>query len=113
MKIIINADDLGISQEVNDGRGPADYKISRGALDKTIVEFKLASNRQLKRNLEKQAELYQKASDAGRALKVIVYFSGAELDRVRQILRELRLGSSEAVILIDAGADEKPSASKA
>jgi hypothetical protein len=102
-----------VSQEVNDGRGPADYKISRGALDKTIVEFKLASNRQLKRNLEKQAELYQKASDAGRALKVIVYFSGAELDRVRQILRELRLGSSEAVILIDAGADEKPSASKA
>ncbi len=51
--------------------------------------------------------------DAGRALKVIVYFSDAELERVRQILNELGLTNSETVILIDAGADNKPSASKA
>lgn len=102
-----------VSQEVNDGRGPADYKISRGAFDKTIVEFKLAANRQLKRNLARQAEIYQKASDAGQALKVIVYFSDAELERVRRILKELGLSDSEHVILIDARPDNKPSGSKA
>ena len=66
-----------VSREVDDGRGPADYKISRGAFDKTIVEFKLARNTKLKRNLQKQAEIYQSASDADAALKVILLFYGS------------------------------------
>ena len=53
-----------VSREVDDGREPADLKISRGSFDKTIIEFKLAGNSSLKRNLQKQAELYQKARDA-------------------------------------------------
>jgi hypothetical protein len=40
------------------------FQISRGAADKTIVEMKLAKNTQLKRNLERQIEIYKKASDA-------------------------------------------------
>ena len=63
-----------VTREANDGRGPVDVKISKGSSDKTLVEFKLASNSQLKRNLEKQTEIYQKASDAKRTIKVIVYF---------------------------------------
>jgi len=62
-----------VSREVNDGRGPADFKVSRGASDKTLVEFKLASNTQLKRNLQKQLVIYQKASDAGAGYKVIIF----------------------------------------
>jgi hypothetical protein len=38
-----------VSREVDDGRGPADFKVSRGAKDKTIVEMKLAKNSHLKR----------------------------------------------------------------
>ena len=53
-----------VSREVDDGRGPADFKISRGSFDKTIIEFKLGGSTSLKRNLQKQAELYQKARDA-------------------------------------------------
>jgi hypothetical protein len=63
---------------VNDGRGPADYKVSRGSGDKTIVEMKLAKNTHLGRNLEKQAEIYQKASDAKSAIKAIIYFTEEE-----------------------------------
>lgn len=102
-----------VSREVNDGRGPADFKISRGALDKTIVEFKLASNSSLKRNLLKQLELYKKASDASGGLKVILYFSAQELKRVETILKEIGLTGHPDVILIDARRDNKPSASKA
>lgn len=102
-----------ISREVNDGRGPADFKVSRGAFDKSIVEFKLASNPQIRRNLERQAPIYQRASDAGKALKVIVYFTRSELDRVSAILRDLGLQVDESVILIDARSDNKPSGSKA
>ncbi len=102
-----------VSHEVNDGRGPADFKISKGSLDKTIVEFKLAKNTQLKRNLAKQAAIYQKASDAQRAIKVIVYFSEQELERVTNILKELKLVGHPDIVLIDARRDNKPSASKA
>jgi hypothetical protein len=102
-----------VSREVNDGRGPADFKISKGSTDKTIVEFKLAKNPQLKRNLQKQAELYKKASDAQYTLKVIVYFTEEERQKIERILQELRLTGSKDIILIDARNDNKPSGSKA
>ncbi len=102
-----------VSREVNDGRGPVDFKISRGADDKTLVEFKLATNSQLKRNLENQAKIYEKASDAPTSIKVIVYRSAEELKKVQQILTDLKLLDNRDVVLIDARKDDKPSASKA
>lgn len=102
-----------VSREVNDGRGPADFKVSRGAIDKTLVEFKLAKNPQLKRNLERQSHVYEKASDAPKSIKVIIYFSESELQRVNQILRALKIENSRDIVLIDARADNKPSGSKA
>lgn len=99
-----------VSHEVNDGRGPADYKISRGSKDKTIVEFKLASNPQLKHNLRNQVELYKKASDARTGYKVVFFFTDGELRRVQNILRELKLTADPNIILIDA--KKKLSASK-
>lgn len=102
-----------VSREVNDGRGPADFKISRGSKDKTLVEMKLASNSQLKRNLKKQAEIYQKASDASTAYKVILFFTASEEKRVMRILKQLKLTSDSHIVLIDARSDNKPSGSKA
>jgi hypothetical protein len=102
-----------VSREVNDGRGPADYKISRGRADKTIVEFKLATNPQLKRNLANQTGVYAKASDAQRSIKVILYFSEIELERVRRILNELGIPASRDIVLVDARADNKPTGSRA
>ena len=102
-----------VSREVDDGRGPVDFKVSRGAFDKTMVEFKLASNTQLKRNLANQLEVYEKAGDAGAGFKVIVYFTEAELKRVERVLEELGMERDPNVILIDARTDNKPSGSKA
>lgn len=102
-----------VSSEVNDGRGPADFKISKGSKDKTIVEFKLASNTQLKRNLIKQTELYKKSSDAKKDIRVIFYFNNKEENKVLKILNELNLVNKENIILVDAGLDNKTSASRA
>lgn len=102
-----------VSREVNDGRGPVDFKISRGSFDKSLVEFKLAKNSQLRRNLEKQAEIYQKASDARSALKVILFFSEEEYEKILKILRDLKFENNPNVILIDANPDTKPSGSLA
>lgn len=100
------------NSEVNNGRGPVDFKVSRGAFDKSIIEFKLASNTQLRRNLKNQVEIYKQANDTNKAVKVIVYFSEQELLRVKNILEDLDLIDEKYVILIDARADNKQSASK-
>lgn len=102
-----------VSREVNDGRGPSDFKISRGAKDKTIVEMKLAKNTHLKRNLQKQAEVYKKASDAHHAIKVILFFTSEEEEHTLEILEELNMLNNPDIVLIDARADNKPSGSKA
>lgn len=102
-----------VNREVNNGRGPVDVTVSRGRYDKTLVEFKLASNTGLRRNLENQVEIYKKAADAQHALKVIVFFTAAERKKVLSILVELGLANDQDVVLIDARADNKPSASKA
>jgi hypothetical protein len=102
-----------VSREVNDGRGPVDFKISRGSKDKTLVEFKLASNSHLSRNLQKQLEIYKGASDAEKGYKVIFYFSKQERDKVHRVLKELKMTDDPYIILIDARKDNKPSGSKA
>jgi hypothetical protein len=102
-----------VTREANDGRGPVDFKVSEGGTDKTLVEFKLASNTQLKRNLQNQSRVYERASDARRTIKVIVYFTAAQLSRVRRILQELNLEHDDDIVLVDARQDNKPSGSKA
>ncbi|MFA6266156.1 MAG: hypothetical protein WC670_10645 [Pseudolabrys sp.] len=102
-----------VGTEANDGRGPVDYKISRGARDKTLIEMKLAKNTGLERNLEKQLPIYQAASDAKNGIKAIIYFTAEEKRRVDEILKRLKLADHKDVVLIDARNDNKPSGSKA
>ena len=105
--------EFDINREPNNGRGPVDFKASFGAGDKSLIEFKLGSNRQLKRNLEHQAEIYQKASDAHGSIKVIVYRSIDELRKVQRVLKDLKLVDNPDVVLVDARKENKPSGSKA
>ena len=77
------------------------------------ILFKLASNSRLKTNLQNQAAIYQKASDADKSLKVIVFFSGQERERVQKVMEDLDMSNHPDIILIDARDDNKPSASKA
>ena len=67
-----------VSAEANDGRGPVDFKISRGRYGKTLIEMKLAKNKKLEQNLKKLVEIHQEASDAEFAMKCIVFFTPEE-----------------------------------
>ncbi|MDE2107054.1 MAG: hypothetical protein KGL39_58145, partial [Patescibacteria group bacterium] len=102
-----------IDREVNNGRGPVDFKASKGSKDKTVIEFKLASNSKLKKNLQHQVEIYEAANNTSKSIKVILYFSDSEYERVFKTLKELNLLDRPEVITIDAGRDNKPSASNA
>ncbi|GEP09216.1 hypothetical protein [Methylobacterium gnaphalii] len=101
------------SAEVNDGRGPVDFKISRGALDKTLIEMKLAKNTKLRQNLEKQLPIYMAASAARRGIKVTIYFTAAEKIKTDAILSDVGILGHKDIVLIDGRNDNKPSGSKA
>ena len=105
--------EFDINREPNNGRGPVDFKASFGAGDKSLIEFKLGSNSQLKRNLEKQVSIYEAANKTRTSVKVIVYYTAADEISVNKMLKELGLRSEESIVLIDARSDNKPSASKA
>lgn len=107
------ASPLDVNREVNNGRGPVDYKISMGNADKTLVEFKLARNTKLKANLKSQVEIYQVANDTKSSITVILYFTDGEWERVQKILRDLEINHAKNIVLIDGRSTNKPSASAA
>jgi hypothetical protein len=95
--------DFDVNREVNNGRGHVDYSISKGSANKTLIEFKLASNSKLKQNLAKQVEIYEQANNTKNSIKVILYFNNSELRKVNKILKELRIENKSNIVLIDAG----------
>ena len=106
-----NSADLDLNAEVNNGRGPVDFKVSKGKKNSNLVEFKLAKNTALEKNLQHQVAIYEKASDAKTSIKVIMYFNDSELQRVKDIIKRLKLTDCKDIVLIDAS--PKASASKA
>ncbi len=112
-RLIWYATPSDFNTEVNNGRGPVDCKASRGSKDSTLVEFKLAKNTHLEKNLANQVKVYKKANRTSKSLKVIVYCSVKEKKRVDDILERLKLVDDDSIILIDARDDNKPSASVA
>jgi len=101
------------NRETNQGRGPVDFKVSRGHWDKSLIEFKLASNTKLKRNLQNQVPIYEEANRTKRSVKVIIFYTQEQEMKARGILKELGLEGKDDIILIDARGDNKPSASNA
>ncbi|HDJ9496933.1 TPA: hypothetical protein PRR53_004201 [Escherichia coli] len=91
-----------VNSEVNNGRAPVDYKISRGSKDKTLVEFKLASNSKLKQNLANQVKVYEAANETKKSIKVILYFTDRELSGLFKTFKELGIKEGKDLVLIDA-----------
>lgn len=98
-----------VNREVNNGRGPVDFKVSNGSKDKTLIEFKLASNSKLKQNLKHQVGVYEAANNTAKSIKAILHFTHGEYLRVQKVLTELELTGRRDIVLIDASV--KPSAS--
>jgi len=105
------ASSSAVSREANEGRGPVDFVISKGFFDKTLVEFKLASNTKLRQNLANQVEIYKKAHDTEKSIKAILFFSKKEEEKVKKILEDLGISNEKYIVLIDARKDNKISAS--
>jgi len=99
--------ELDVDRNPTDGRGPENIKASYGGGPKSLIEFKLGSNRQLARSLEKQRVAYKNADRAWTSVTVIVYYTVADERRVIKILKELDLEKAEWIVLIDGRSDSK------
>ena len=99
-----------VNSEVNIGRGPADYKVSFGSGDSTIVEFKLAKSSSLKRNLENQTDIYRAAAKSASDISVVLCYTAFEIQKVNKVLKEINKEGHENIVIIDA--TPKASASK-
>jgi hypothetical protein len=73
--LVWGGSELDINREVNNGRGPVDFKASYGSGDKALIEFKLASNKKLKQNLARQVPIYEAANRTRKSVKSIVSYS--------------------------------------
>lgn len=101
-KLTWYASPYDVNAEVNNGRGPADYKVSFGSGDSTIVEFKLAKSSSLKRNLENQTDIYKSASKSASDISVVLCYTASELRKVNKVLKEIQKENHENIIIIDA-----------
>jgi hypothetical protein len=101
-KLTWYATPFDVNTEVNNGRGPADYKVSYGASDSTIVEFKLGKSSSLSRNLANQTDIYKKASKSANDIKVILCYQEGEIKSVERTLVKLGLVDQENIVIINA-----------
>jgi hypothetical protein len=97
-----------VNPEVNNGRGQVDFTVSIGARDKTVIEFKLASNL---KNAKAQLDHYAYANSTHNAIMAIFYFTKNELKKAEKFFAESGM-NKEDVILIDVRKDNKESASR-
>lgn len=109
------ANKLDISRESNAGRGPVDFKVSKGYKNRVVVETKLSVNKRLMHGITTQVVEYQKAEKSSLAVYIVIDVGGS-----RRQLKELQtyIASQKAkknirlphVIFVDGRM--KPSASK-
>lgn len=101
-----------VDAEPNNGRGQADFIISMGQKNQSIVEFKLASNSTLA-HVFTQVKIYEAANCTDGSLIAIFCFSESEYLNSEQIVKAAGYGNliGESIYLIDCRNDNKPSAS--
>lgn len=113
-KFVWYGTDYKVDAEVNNGRGYADFIVSKGQNNQNIIEFKLASNSSLS-HVFTQVRIYEAANCGEGSLIVIFYFSEEEYIYAKNVVSTAGYSSmlDESVYLIDYRNDNKTSASKA
>ncbi len=107
------ANNLDLSPESDAGRGPVDFKMSRGAEAKVVVELKLTSNSRLRHGFDTQLEIYKKAEGAHRAIFFVVDNGGATEERMKRFRNHVQEAGGDAPRVMYVDATKKKSASKA
>ena len=109
-----NANNIDLTREGNNGRGPVDFKLSRGANDKVVVETKLTSNSQLRHGIEIQLPIYMKQEETKQAIYLIIDTGHPRaLENFISFYNHLDIETKKKISYLIIDATSKPSASKA
>ena len=108
------SNNIDISREPETGRGPADFKLSRGYHERVIVEAKLSSNGKYLDGLTVQLPTYLNAEKAkhGVLLLIKVGEHKKKLNRIKRVHSKLKKSGQPVPDLFIVDALDKLSASK-
>jgi hypothetical protein len=81
---------IDISREPNAGRGPVDFKFSKGYHERILVEVKLTRNKNLLHGFETQIEEYKKAEKTQYGIYLVIDVLGGYPTRVKELKRQHR-----------------------
>lgn len=112
LDLVFNESLFSFDKQPNNGRGPADAKVSMGSKDSTIIEIKLASNPQMPKNLKNQLDIYKKANGTHNGVYLVAFFTDSEKTKMENLLKRLGMFDwvEKNIFLIDCR--KKLSASK-
>jgi len=106
---ICEKNNIDLSREVNNGRGPVDFKLSQGQKEKILIETKLSTNKTLIHGFKKQLPTYMKQEKTKKAIFLIVKVSSKQKDirRVNKLFEEynkqpIEIKKQIEIITIDA-----------
>lgn len=106
------ANNIDLTRESNNGRGPVDFKLSKSASEKIVVEIKLTSNSQLKHGIEKQLPIYMKQENAVRAIYLIIDNGHPKaLENFYKFYNDLSIPEKSKINVIEIDGTYKKSAS--
>lgn len=114
--ILASGADVDVSRENNPGPGSLDFKFTRGAKGKTVVEIKRSNHQDLLHGYAAQLPRYMESENAEYGIFLIIRESGehdGEIQKVFDRKAQLETEGGEsipAIIVVDA--TPKPSASK-
>jgi hypothetical protein len=107
VKHYCHANNIDISKEVNIGRGPVDFKTSRGYQFRALLELKLAKNSRFWNGLAKQLPKYQEAEGISTGFFIVIVYTENDLKKISEIqlrVREVNEGTGYDIrsIIVDA-----------
>lgn len=116
VKHYCKANDIDLNRENNLGRGPVDFKFSKGYSNRALIEVKLARNSKFWNGLELQLPKYLEVEEIDTGYFLVVCFTDSDFDRIKEIEQvaaevERKTKKIIEIKIIDA-TPEKPSASR-
>ena len=109
-----DANNIDLTKEGNNGRGPVDFKLSRGARSKIVIETKLTSNPQLIHGIEVQLPIYMTQENTNHAIYLVIDTGHTtRLNNFIKYYNELSAETKKKISYILVDASSKQSASKA
>jgi len=108
------ANNIDMNREPNAGRGPVDFKFSKGYNAKVNVEVKHTSNTNLYRGYTTQLPIYNKQENTNLSIYLVLETSKTSnaLERIYKLNNKERSKGNRIPEIITADATLKPSASK-